>query len=130
MDRIHLTDLLCRCIIGVNPEERENKQDVIINITLYLNLFNASRSDAIDETVNYSDLSKRIIGMVENSQCQLIERLAERVAELCLEQPKVEKVRVRLDKPRAIPYAASAAVEIFRQRVPAESDNSEERFTL
>lgn len=130
MDRIHLCDLLCRCIIGVNPEERENKQDVIINVTLYLNLFSASKTDALDETVNYSDLSKRIIGMVENSQCQLIERLAERVAELCLEDRKVEKVRIRLDKPRAIPYAASAAVEIFRQRILPKEDNPEDRFAL
>jgi FolB domain-containing protein len=114
----------------VNPEERENKQDVIINVTLYLNLFSASKTDALDETVNYSDLSKRIIGMVENSQCQLIERLAERVAELCLEDRKVEKVRIRLDKPRAIPYAASAAVEIFRQRILPKEDNPEDRFAL
>lgn len=114
LDRLHIQDLLVRCIVGINPDEREKEQDVIINVTLWADLRRACESDDFADTVDYRSLKKRIMTGVEASQDLLVERLAQRVADLCLESPGVERVRVRVDKPGALRFARSVAVEIDR----------------
>lgn len=114
--RIHIRDLHARCIVGIYPEERKHKQDVIINITLEADLRAACRSDAIEDTVNYKSIKKAVYAMLEASQYLLIERLAEEVAALCLHDPKVREVTVTVDKPGALRFARSVAVELTRGR--------------
>jgi FolB domain-containing protein len=116
MDRILISDLRARCIIGINDEERREKQDVVINLALTADLRTPGRSDRFEDTVDYRALKKRIVSMVEGSQYHLIEALAERVAEICLEHPAVQQVQVRVDKPFALRFARSVAVEISRKR--------------
>lgn len=115
-DRIHIRDLMCRCIVGIYPDERREKQDVIINITLWADYRAACRSDDIADTVDYKAIKKQVIRMVEDSSFQLIERLAEEIAGICLANPRVEKVAVSVDKPGALRIARSVAVEIVRAR--------------
>ncbi len=115
-DRIHIRDLMCRCIVGIYPDERREKQDVIINITLWADYRAACRSDDIADTVDYKAIKKQVIRMVEDSSFQLIERLAEEIAGICLANPRVEKVAVSVDKPGALRFARSVAVEIVRAR--------------
>jgi len=115
-DKIYIRDLRVRCIVGIYPEERKEKQDVIINITLYADLRAACRSDRIEDTIDYKGVKKRILAMVEASSYLLIERLAERVAEIALEEPRVQRVAVTVDKPGALRFARSVAVEITRDR--------------
>ncbi len=116
LDKIYIRDLLCRCIVGIYPEERENKQDVIINIEMACDLSTAAASDNIDDTVNYKSVKKEIIALVENSGFLLIERMAGEIASLCLAHPGVRQVRVTVDKPGALRFARSVAVEIVRTR--------------
>ena len=116
LDRIHIRDLRTRCIVGIFPEERREKQDVIINICLFGDLRAAGRSDRIDDTIDYKGLKKEVLRLVETSQYQLIEALAEAVAAACLEHPKVVEVSVTVDKPGALRFARSVAVEIRRSR--------------
>ncbi len=116
LDRIHVRDLRLRCVLGIYPEERREKQDITLNIVLYADLRAAGRSDRIEDTVDYKDVKKRVVAMVEGSSSFLIEHLAQRVAGLCLEEPRVEAVRVTIDKPGALRFARSVAVEIFRKR--------------
>jgi len=113
-DQIFIRDLLCRCIIGINPEERTKQQDVIINIVLDSDLRAASGSDDIADTVDYKAIKQRILAMVERSTYFLIERLAQRIADICLEDPRVRRVRVTLDKPGARRFAKSVGVAITR----------------
>ncbi len=115
-DRIHIRDLMCRCIVGIYPDERREKQDVIIDITLWADYRAACRSDDIADTVDYKAIKKQVIRMVEDSSFQLIERLAEEIAGICLANPRVEKVAVSVDKPGALRFARSVAVEIVRAR--------------
>ena len=115
-DTIIITDLLLRCIIGINPEEREKKQDVIINIAIYADLSAAGISDSIDETVNYKSIKNAVVQMVESSSFFLIEKMAESIAQICLEHSIVQAARVKVDKPGALRFAKSVAVEIYRQR--------------
>ncbi len=118
-DRIRIEDLLLRCIIGVNEWEREQKQDVLLTITLTTDTRAAGRSDRIEDTVNYRSLTKRIIEQVEASQFLLVEALAESVAALCLNDPKVAAVEVRVEKPGALRFARSVGVTVTRARPPA-----------
>ena len=116
LDRIHVRDLRLRCVLGIYPEERREKQDITVNIVLYADLRAAGRSDRIEDTVDYKEVKKRVVALVEGSSSFLIEHLAQRVAGLCLEEPRVEAVRVTIDKPGALRFARSVAVEIFRKR--------------
>jgi FolB domain-containing protein len=116
MDRILISDLLVRCIIGVRDEERREKQDVLINISLFADLRKAGKSDHIGDTTDYSSLKKQIIKTAENSHFFTIEALAESLAEICLTSPAVSEVLMRVEKPSALRFARSVGVEIIRKR--------------
>lgn len=116
MDKIHIKDLLLRCIVGINDWEREKKQDVMINIVLYADLSAACQSDNIEDTVDYKAVKQKVVNMVESSSCLLVEKLAQQVADICLEHPKVQRVKVLIEKTGALRYARSVGVEITRSR--------------
>jgi len=116
MDRIRICDLLVRCILGINESERREKQDVLINLTIYTDMRKAGKTDRIEDSVDYRALKKRVLAMVESSQYFLEEALADAVAELCLSEPRVLQVEVRVEKPNALRFARSVAVELTRKR--------------
>ncbi len=118
MDRILIRDLRIRCILGINPEERREKQDVVINLAIYTDLSRAGKSDRLEDSVDYRAMKKHILAMTENSRYYLEEALAEAIAALCLDQPGVARADVRVDKPHALRFAKSVAVEITRERQP------------
>jgi D-erythro-7,8-dihydroneopterin triphosphate epimerase len=115
-DKIRINDLQLRCIIGVNDWEHTQKQDVIINVTLYAELHKPCQTDNLNDSVDYKEIKKEIIAMVESSSFNLIERLAGEIAKICLAHHSVEAVQVRVDKPGALRFAKSVGVEIFRDR--------------
>lgn len=114
MDKIYIRDLRLRTIIGTFPEERTEKQDIVLNITLHCDLSRAGQSDDIADTVDYKAVKKSVIKLVEGSQFLLIERLASEIADCCLGYNGVEGVKITLDKPGALRFARSVAVEIER----------------
>jgi FolB domain-containing protein len=114
MDKIHIRDLSLRTIIGTFPEERENRQDILLNIELRCDLAKAGKSDNLADTIDYKSVKKAIIAMVEASSFYLIEALVAKVADICLSYQGVESVKVTLDKPGALRFARSVAVEIER----------------
>ncbi len=116
LDRIEIHDLLLRCIVGINESERNNKQDVLINIVMWADTRPAARSDNIDDAVNYRTVTKQIIEHVEASAYFLVERLVERIAEICLRDERVRQVQVGLEKPGALRFARSVGVTITRAR--------------
>jgi FolB domain-containing protein len=113
-DQIEIKDLLLRGIIGINDWEREKKQDILINITLFGDLAPAGESDRIEDTMNYRTLTKDVIEHVETVGRFTVEALAADVARMCLETPGVERVRVRVEKPGALRFARSVGVCIER----------------
>ena len=115
-DQIQIKDLHLRTIIGINEEERRNRQDVRINITLYADTRAAGRSDRIDDAVNYRTITKQVIELVETSSFFLVEKMAAEIAAICLADPRVERARVRVEKPGALRFARSVGVEIDRAR--------------
>jgi dihydroneopterin aldolase/D-erythro-7,8-dihydroneopterin triphosphate epimerase len=119
-DRIQVKDLLLRTIIGINEEERRNRQDVLINISLYADTRAAGASDDIEDAVNYRTITKRVIKRVEESKFYLVEKMAAEIAAICLEDPRVEAVDVRVEKPGALRFARSVGVEVHRTRSELE----------
>jgi FolB domain-containing protein len=65
MDRIIIKDLLVRGILGINPEERDKLQDIVINVVLYVDVRQAAATDAIEDAVNYKSITKRrsVVGL-------------------------------------------------------------------
>jgi D-erythro-7,8-dihydroneopterin triphosphate epimerase len=115
-DKIYIRDLEIRCIIGVNQDERTEKQDVVINVILFTDTRKAGRTDALADSVDYKRVKKAILSLVESSEFLLIEKLADEIAKVCLDDSKVQKVNVTVDKPGALRYTRSVAVEIVRTR--------------
>ena len=117
-DRILIKDLLLRTIVGINDEERRNRQDVLINITLFANTRPAGASDNIDEAVNYRTITKAIIAHIREGKPMLVERLVQEIADLIFEvEPLIQEVEVTVEKPGALRYARSVGITIHRSRV-------------
>jgi FolB domain-containing protein len=114
-DRILIKDLLLRGIIGINDWEREKKQDILINITLYADLSDAGKSDTIQDTVNYRSVTKQVIAYVDENRPYTVEHLAEQIARICVSEPGVQQASVRIEKPGAVRFASSVGVEIDRK---------------
>ena len=116
-DRIEIRDLMVRAIVGINDEERVNRQDVVINLTIWSDLRDSGRTDDIDDTFNYRTLAKLVIEMVEESSFFLVEKLGTEIALLSLEfSESIERIRVTVEKPGAIRFARSVGVTIERTR--------------
>lgn len=118
-DHAFIRDLLVRAIIGVNPDERKNRQDVLINVTLDVDTRAAGASDNLQDAVDYSALARQITALAEQSSYYLVEALAEAIARACLQDTRVAQVRVRVEKPGAVRFARSVGVEILRARTDA-----------
>jgi len=116
LHRITISDLSVECIIGVNPRERVEKQRVLINIDLWADLSDAVKTDMIQRTVDYKAIKNGVIQFVSKSSFYLLETLADRVAQLCLEDPMVRKVRVKVEKPGALTGARSVGVQVIKRR--------------
>lgn len=121
LDQITIRDLLVRGIIGVNPDERTNRQDILVNVTLWADLRSAAASDDIADTVNYRTITKALIHHIEHNEPQLVERLAADLIHLCFEvDPRVQAVELSAEKPGALRFARSVGVTLYRQRQDVE----------
>ena len=116
MDKIFIRDIALRCIIGIYPEERHEKQDVVVTVALHAELTRAGATDDFQDTVDYKAVKKAIVALVESSEFQLIEALAQAIANACLAFDRVEQVDVTVEKPGALRFARTVAVEISRKR--------------
>ena len=119
MDKIILEDLTFFGYHGHNPEERVLGQRFVVSVTLFTSTREAGQSDRLDATINYSSAWKSIREIVEGPPFDLIEALAEKIAERLLSDTNARAVRVRVGKPWAPVKGMAAggvAVEILRAR--------------
>lgn len=121
MDKVIIKNLLARGIIGVNDWERKRAQNILINLTLFTDTHRAAQSDHIDDCVNYSTMSKKILAHAESANRETVEALANDLAKICFEDDGVQKVIVRVEKPGAVRFAESVGVEIERSRSPRKN---------
>lgn len=114
MDEIFIEDLLIRSVIGISDREREQPQDILVNITMYANTSRAGRSDNVNDTINYRTVAKSILAHTEKVNRYTVEALAEDIADLCLENSDISGVKVRVEKPGAVRFSRSVGVTITR----------------
>ncbi len=100
-DRVTLTGLRAWGHHGVLPSEREAGQPFVVDAVLRLDLRPAGVSDDLADTVDYADLARRLSAVVSGEPVDLIESLAERLAAVCLDDPRVTGVDVTVHKPEA-----------------------------
>jgi len=100
-DRIDLRGLRVRGFHGVLPEERRDGQDFVVDVTLHLDLSGAGESDDLAQTVHYGELAERLAAVVAGDPVDLLETLASRLAAVCLDDARVNRVEVTVHKPQA-----------------------------
>ncbi|NUR62420.1 MAG: dihydroneopterin aldolase [Catenulispora sp.] len=118
LDRVTVHGLRGRGHHGVFEREREKGQTFLVDVTLGLDTRRAAASDALEDTVNYGEVSERIVALIEGEPVNLIETLVARMAAACLEYPLVEEVEVTLHKPDApitVPFE-DVTVTVVRTR--------------
>ncbi len=116
LDRIFIKDLVVSGIIGINPDERVTEQDICVNVIMWVDTSPAAHSDDIRDAVNYRTISKAIIAHIEQGKPMLVERLVQEIADMCLEDERVDSVEVSVEKPGAVRHARSVGIRILRSR--------------
>ncbi|QGK68422.1 dihydroneopterin aldolase [Allosaccharopolyspora coralli] len=117
-DRITLTGLRVRGYHGVFDHEKRNGQDFVVDVTAWLDLGPAARSDQVEQTLHYGELAEQVAGIVAGPSRDLIETVAGEVADHVLSDSRVAEVQVTVHKPTA-PIAlefADVAATIHRSR--------------
>jgi dihydroneopterin aldolase len=114
MDIIFLRGLRIETVIGIYEWEREIRQTVIVDIEMETDIRKAASSDDIQYTIDYKAVSKRIISFIEESRFLLVESLAEKVAEIILEEFRVPWLRLTVNKKGAVRGASDVGVIIER----------------
>ena len=99
MDKTFIKDLLVRGIIGIRGWEREKPQDILINVTVFSDTTRAAETDDIADCVDYSALAKKIQAHAETAARLTVEALANDLAEICLQEKRVKKTIVCVEKP-------------------------------
>ena len=122
--RILVKDLVLLCSIGAYPQERLHRQRVRFNVDLHALWPLGALDDDLGKVVNYKDITTGIRTLVEEGHINLVETLAERIADMCLADPRVLDARVSVEKLDVEPAASGIGVEIERPRssAPAVAD--------
>jgi FolB domain-containing protein len=116
LDKISIRDLMARCRVGVTETERRKAQDILVTVTLEADLSRACRSDRLADSVDYKAIKLNILAELEKKPFRLIERVAQRVADIVMRDRRVERVTVVVQKPGALRHARCSEVEIERER--------------
>ncbi|MDH1262013.1 dihydroneopterin triphosphate 2'-epimerase [Pseudomonas sp. GD03944] len=116
MARIRVKDLRLRTYIGIKQEEIDNKQDVLINLTILYPAVEAVRDNDIEHALNYRTITKAIIQHVEGNRFALLERLTQEILDLVMVNPAVRYAEVEVDKPHALRFAESVSITLAGHR--------------
>jgi dihydroneopterin aldolase len=100
-DRIALTGLRVRGNHGVFEHEKRDGQEFVVDITLWLDLSSASRTDDLTQTVHYGELAEMAAGIIGGEPCDLIETVAGRIADTAMQDTRLHAVEVTVHKPSA-----------------------------
>ncbi|GAA0905902.1 dihydroneopterin aldolase [Pseudonocardia zijingensis] len=118
-DRIELRGLRVRGHHGVFEHERRDGQDFVVDVTVWMDLTHAARSDRLEDTLDYGALAQRAAAIVAGPPCDLIEAVAGRVADDVFADVRVQEVEVTLHKPQAPIPLEFADVAVVARRTRA-----------
>ena len=113
-DRVFIENLEVETIIGVLDWERRVRQRICIDLEMAADIGKAASTDALEDALDYHAVSKRLTEFIEQSRFQLLESLAEALAELLQKEFGVQRLKLKLSKPGAIANAGNVGVMIER----------------
>lgn len=116
-DVVYLKDLRIETVIGIYDWERQIKQTVVLDIEMASDIAAAAATDSIEDALNYKSIAKRLIDFVGNSEFQLVETLAERIAQIIITEFHVPWLRLQVNKQGALRGARDVGVIIERTAV-------------
>jgi dihydroneopterin aldolase len=125
MDTIFLSDLRVETVIGIFDWERKIRQTVSIDLEMAADIRRAAASDAIEDTLDYKAVAKRLIGFVEASDFGLVETLAEHIARIVVTEFDVPRVKVTLHKPGAVRGSKDVGILIERAAADYAEDDAD-----
>jgi len=113
---IRVKNLVVRTIIGYNPEERVNRQDVVINLEIEVDVSLAVSTDHQEGIYNYKAITKSVIAFVTESKFYLLEKLTHEVLQMIMADERVKRAKVEIDKPGALRFSDSVSFEMEAKR--------------
>jgi len=113
---IKIKQLRLRAFIGINEEEQQKPQDIIINVFMQYPVENAVLHKDIDHALNYRTINKKIISYVDTGRFLLLESLVEEVLTLVMADRQVCFAEVEIDKPHALRFTDSVSVTLSQRR--------------
>lgn len=116
MDIVYIRDLRIETVIGIYDWEREIRQTVSLDLEMGTDIRKAAESDSIEDTLDYKSVAKRLIQFVGDSEFQLVETMAERIADIVLNEYDVPWIKLRLSKPGAVTGSQDVGVIIEREK--------------
>ncbi|MDX1336303.1 MAG: dihydroneopterin aldolase [Gammaproteobacteria bacterium] len=114
MDIVYIRDLEIDTVIGIYDWERKITQTIRIDLEMGTDIRRAAETDAIEDTLNYKAVAKRIIRYVEETQPELVETLAENIAAIVMNEFDVPWLRLTLGKPGAVRRSREVGIVIER----------------
>ena len=114
MDIVFINDLRIETIIGIYDWERKVKQTISLDLEMGTDIRKSAETDAIEDTLNYKAVAKRLIAFVGDSEYQLVETLAEKIAEIVLSEFDVPWLKLTVHKPGAVRGSRDVGVIIER----------------
>lgn len=114
MDTVFVKNLKLNAVIGCLDWERQIKQALLLSFELKTCHQKISQRDDIVDAYDYAHICERITAFVSDSQCKLIETLAEQIAQLLMQEFSVQALRLTLEKPGALPNASTVGVTLER----------------
>lgn len=109
---ITIKNIRVSCILGVTEKERKSLQEIGITIQLGIDSKKASKTDDINDSVNYREVYENVLAVIAHSQFHLLEKLGDAVADMCLQYAGVKSVTVTIAKFNRLKKADYVAVEI------------------
>ena len=116
MDRICIEGLKAETVIGIHDWERNIRQTVRLDLEMHWDIAQAAANDAIADTLDYQKVTERLVAFINDAHFALIETLAERCAEIVLQEFGVNHLKLKLSKPLPSLGMECAAIVIERHR--------------
>lgn len=122
-DILYVKDVETQATIGIEKWEQAIKQKISFDIEMVTDIQHAAQSDQISDTVNYQQVTARLIDFISHSKFQLLETLAQHCADLVLQEFKVPGLRLRISKPGIVPHSKDSGIIITRGSWPTNGGN-------
>ena len=116
MARIRIKNLRLRTFIGINEEDINNRQDVVVNATIFYRADDAVVINDIEHALNYRTITKAVISHVESNRFALLERLTQDVLDIVMRNEQVHYAEVEVDKPHALRFSDSVSITLSATR--------------